>query len=198
MVTDFGALSNENQSRRSIQGIAKKSLKPKRQAQILYRICNYFNPSVIIELGTSLGITSLYLSRCSNEVKVFTFEGGPNIIERAKLNLKEYGSENIEIIEGNIDDSLPQFLSDSPSIDVAFIDGNHQKKPTLSYFKQLKKKAHNDTLFILDDIHWSKGMEQAWEEIKEMESVSLTVDCFHFGLVFIKKELSKQEMTIRL
>src|SRR5438128_108546 len=59
-VTDFGT-GNRNRTER-ICDIAKKSLKPKKFGELLFRIVNKFNSGNILELGTSLGITTLYLS----------------------------------------------------------------------------------------------------------------------------------------
>ena len=80
---------------------------------------------------------------------------------------------------------------------MAFIDGNHQKKPTINYFEEILKYANNNTIFIFDDIHWSQGMESAWEYIKAHEKTTLTIDLFFLGIVFIKSELSKENFIIR-
>ena len=195
---DFGAGSEPDKQIKTISSVAKRSLKPKSQAQKLFHLCSFFKPNTIIELGTSLGITSLYLSKASPNVNVYTFEGDPHIIEKAQVNFQTFGASNIQIIPGNIDQSLHHFLEESPLIDIAFIDGNHRKEPTLEYFEHILSKAHNNTLFIFDDIYWSSEMEECWKIIQKDERVSLTVDCFHFGMVFIKRELSKQDITIRL
>jgi hypothetical protein len=72
-------------------------------------------------------------------------------------------------------------------LDFAFIDGHHAAEPTLDYFDQCLAKAHNDTVFIFDDIHWSTGMEEAWVAIKAHPKVTVTIDLFHFGIVFLRK-----------
>ncbi|MBK9358768.1 MAG: class I SAM-dependent methyltransferase [Bacteroidales bacterium] len=92
---------------------------------------------------------------------------------------------------------LPGLLRQTAIIDYAFIDGNHTKEATLRYFGQLVKHAGNNSVYIFHDIHWSAEMEQAWNEIKNHEKVIITIDLFHMGLVFFRKELSRQHFIIR-
>ena len=98
---------------------------------------------------------------------------------------------------GDFNLTLANKLKEILTIDLAFIDGNHQKKPTIDYFEQCLKYANNNTMFIFDDIHWSQGMENAWNYIKKHEKTTLTIDLFFVGIVFIKSELSKEHFTIR-
>lgn len=197
-LNDYGAGSRDGKLVKSISDIAHQSLKPKFEAQKIFRICQYFQPKHVIELGTSLGITAMYLSKTSQHVQVVTFEGDPSIIARANENFHFFGADNIKLVEGNMDESLPEYLSTCLPVDAAFIDGNHRKAPTLSYFELLLLKSHNHSIFIFDDIHWSEEMEEAWKEIRNHQSVTLSVDCFHFGLIFINNQLSRQHLTIRL
>ncbi|MDT0644401.1 class I SAM-dependent methyltransferase [Zunongwangia sp. F363] len=82
--------------------------------------------------------------------------------------------------------------------DLVFFDGNHQKQPTLDYFRQTLPFAHNDSVFIFDDIHWSSQMEAAWEEIKKHPAVTVSIDTFYWGLIFFRREQAKQHFVIRL
>jgi predicted O-methyltransferase YrrM len=196
-VRDFGAGSLAVSSRqKKVSDIARAFLKPKKYAQLLFRIAQYYKPAATIELGTSLGITTAYLA-CASP-KVYTMEGSGEVAAIAENNFKKLGLTNIEIIEGNFDNTLPLLLSKLQKVDLAFIDGNHRKLPTLDYFDQLLNKSTGSTILIFDDIHWSTGMEEAWEEIKAHPDVTLTIDLFFIGLVFFKKDFrSKQHFTIR-
>jgi hypothetical protein len=77
-----------------------------------------------------------------------------------------------------------------------FLDGNHRYEPTVRYFRLCLKEAHNDTMFVFDDIHYTKEMETAWKIIVESPEVTASIDLFHQGWVFIKKELSKQHFIL--
>ena len=116
----------------------------------------------------------------------------------ARNNFESRGLTNVRIITGNFDNTLPEMVSAIPHIDLAFIDANHRKKPTLTYFNELLKKMSDRSVIIFDDIHWSAEMEEAWNEIKKHPSVMLTVDLFFLGIIFFRPEFKvKQHFRIR-
>ncbi len=121
----------------------------------------------------------------------------PETTKIAKKNFKEMNVKNVNITLGNFKHTLQKKLKEIQSVDLVFIDGNHKEKPTIEYFKNILKYANNNTIFIIDDIHWSVGMERAWKNIKLHHRTTLTIDLFHVGIVYIKSELSKENYTIR-
>lgn len=198
-VDDFGAGSSvSNSEMRKVSTIAKSAAKPKKLGQLLFRIVRYYQPKTIIELGTSLGITSSYLSLAQPAAAMKTMEGAPEIASIARQNFEALNLKNIEIVVGNFDYTLAEVLKKTDRLDFAFIDGNHRQLPTENYFNQLLENTHHDSLLIFDDIHWSREMEAAWETIKNHPSVKCTVDLFFIGLVFFRQEFrEKQHFTIR-
>lgn len=197
-ITDFGAGSHVNNAKkRKVKDVAKNSSKNSKFGKLLYRIVQFYKPQNILELGTSLGISTLYLAKAEEASKVHTFEGCLETIKIAKQNFNKLDVKNITITSGDFQNTLQKKLKEITTIDLVFIDGNHQEKPTITYFKECLKYANNDTIFIFDDIHWSKGMQNSWEHIKSDKKTTLTVDLFYLGIVFIKSELSKEHYTIR-
>lgn len=199
-IDDFGAgsrIMKDNQ--RSITSIASSSLKPARFGQLLFRMVNYYQPHTILELGTSLGITTSYLAAASSSARVITMEGALNIAAVAKENFVRLGLKNIKQVLGNFDETLAATVNSQPSfIDFAFLDGNHRYKPTMEYFRQILTKSNESSIIILDDIHWSKEMERAWQEVQMHPLVTLTIDLFFIGIVFFRKEFKvKQHFSIR-
>lgn len=193
-IEDFGAGSRVKKSPvRKISTIANTSLKPKKFSQLLFRLVNYFQPATIIELGTSLGITAAYLASANNHAKVITMEGSNAIAEIAQSNFNQLNLQHIKMVTGNFDYTLSQILKGLNNIDFAFIDGNHRYEPTMRYFNQILSKSNQQTLIILDDIHWSEEMEGAWTEVKQHPAVTLTIDLFFIGLVFLRKEHQQKE-----
>jgi len=188
-VWDRGAGSrNETHTQRKLSRIAATALKPKKYAQLLYRIVAYFKPEHIIEMGTSLGITTCYLATAANGKQVITMEGAPNIASIARANFDALGLNEIQIVEGDFDQTLPSVLQKVQQVGLAYVDGNHKYIPTMQYFNELLAKSDENSFFIFDDIHWSAEMEKAWEEIKAHPSVTVTIDLFYIGLVFFRKE----------
>ena len=197
-ITDFGAGSHVNNNKtRKIKDVAKNSAKNAKFGKLLYRIIQFYKPNNILELGTSLGISSLYLAKANQNSQVFTFEGCPETANIAEQNFKKLNANNINITIGDFNKTLNSKLEEIKTIDLAFIDGNHQEKPTIDYFEKCLKYSNNDTIFIFDDIHWSEGMEKAWNYIKAHQKITLTIDLFFVGIVFIKSELSKENFTIK-
>lgn len=196
---DFGAGSVVTKSKeRKVNSIARSALKPKKYGQLLMRIVNYYHVQTSVELGTCFGITSAYITSGNVQGKLYTFEGAEQVAAIAKKYFEKQKLSNIEVVEGNFDDTLPVTLKKITTVDMAFIDGNHRKEPTLDYFNQLLKKKKESSIFIFDDIHWSKGMEEAWQEIQQHPEVTLTIDLFFIGLVFFRKEQKvKQHYSIR-
>lgn len=193
---DLGA-TNEITKDKKISRIAKHSAKAPRQAQLLFRLANYFQPEHIIELGTSLGISTAYLAAANSKTKIITMEGCPETAEIAQQNFKHLKLQNIEQIIGNFDIVLPKVLDKCEKLDFVFFDGNHRKQATLNYFNQCLEKVNESTVFVFDDIYWSDEMMEAWKEIKNNSRVTITIDLFFMGIVFFHKEQAKQHFLIR-
>ncbi len=198
-VEDFGAGSSLLKSnKRVVKNIAASSLKPKKFAQLLFRIVKHYKPATMLELGTSLGITTAYLAKGNEAGKVFTCEGSTAIAAIAQKNFNGLSIKNIRLTQGAFAKTLPPLLNQMGKVDLAFIDGNHRKEPTLEYFSQLLNHSTSSSILIFDDIHWSAEMESAWNEIQQHPAVTLTIDLFFIGLVFINPDFKvKQHFTIR-
>lgn len=198
-VEDFGAGSRVNSSKqRSVGQIAKSALKSKRLAQLLFRLVKHYQPQTIIELGTSLGITTAYFSKANPTASIKTIEGSKQVAAIADENFQKLNCANIQLLTGNFDDVLPSTISQLSSIDLAYIDGNHRYEPTINYFHQFLPKSNSQTILVFDDVHWSNEMEKAWEEIKSHPSVQYTIDIFFLGFVFFREEFKvKQNFVIR-
>lgn len=198
-VEDLGAGSRSgNAKQRSVNQIARSALKPKRLAQVLFRLAKHYQPKTIVELGTSLGITTSYFSKACPDAEITSIEGSSSVAAIAEESFEKLNCGNIRLVRGNFDEVLPPAIDAFPSIDLAYIDGNHRYQPTINYFHQFLTHSHNQTILVFDDIHWSAEMEKAWEEIKQHPSVSYTIDIFFLGFVFFRQEFKvKQNFSIR-
>ena len=193
-VEDFGAGSViDKKSGRSVSSIAKNAAKPKKFGQLLFRMIKHYQPATILELGTSLGVTTCYLSLAKPDARLITMEGSKAIADVAKQNFKAIELKHVELIEGNFDHTLTPVVRGLSSVDFSFVDGNHRKDPTERYFKELLAKTNNDSVLVFDDIHWSSEMEAAWETIKKDATVTCSIDLFFIGIVFFRKEFKEQQ-----
>lgn len=196
-VTDLGAGSKDlKQWQRKVQDIARTSAKPAKYGKLLFRLVNYFQPLTIFELGTSLGITTSYLGEARKHADIYTFEGCPNIASVARENLTHLELKNVQLIEGNLNETLELQLQQVEKLDFAFFDGNHRYTPTMHYFESCLTKHHENSVFVMDDIYWSAEMKRAWKEIKQHPQVMQTVDLFFVGLVFFRNTQPKEHFTL--
>jgi predicted O-methyltransferase YrrM len=198
-VEDFGAGSTTKAStQRTVSSIAKSALKPRKYAELIARIAKYYSCNNILELGTSLGITTSFLANSSPFCRVVTCEGSKAIATVAKQNFDKLFLQNVLLLQGEFTTTYDTAINSLGSIDLLFIDGNHQETPTVHYFTKALPNLHKQSVIIFDDIHWSKGMENAWETIKNHDAVSETIDLFFMGIVFLRDaQKAKQHFVIR-
>lgn len=199
LIEDLGAGSrNTPAKKRTVQQIARTAVKPQKYTALLYRMVRHYQPFVVLELGTSLGVTTAAMAKAAPRARVITIEGSAAVRDVALKGFKKLGVEHIESLLGNFDDLLPGVLKDLQQVDFAFIDGNHRYAPTISYFNQVMEKAVNETILVFDDIHWSAEMEKAWEAIKNDPRVRCTIDLFFVGIVILRNEFKvPRHFTIR-
>ena len=205
---------------RRVCDIAKGSLARRKEAQLLARLVGWLgrplltSPSrggigdeasedrkglTIVELGTSLGVTTAYLAAMDSRNKVVTYEGCPAVAEVARANWEKLGLSNIACVVGEITvDSLQLAVDRLSGIDVAFIDANHTYEATLTYFNALTSRVHEKSVVVVDDIHYNKDMEKAWKAICADERVTTTMDLYRMGLVFFDKHYWRKHYKMRI
>jgi predicted O-methyltransferase YrrM len=196
-VTDFGAGSRLGATReRRIQDITRNAATSPAFCQLLFRMIQQYRPQTVVELGTSMGIATLYQAKSAAYTTVHTLEGCPQIARRAQQHFDLLNVQNIEIHIGQFEEQLPKVVAQLPQLDFVFFDGNHQYAPTLQYFEMCLPKAHDHTLFIFDDIYWSADMQKAWTALKQHTAVTASIDLFFFGILFFSPQQKQQDYTL--
>lgn len=196
-ITDFGRGSKVfKTNHRKLKDIAKNAGISLKRQRLLFNIANYFKPQISLELGTSLGIATAALALGNTKGKVITIEGCPKTAEEAQKGIDKFQLKNISLINKTFEDF---FENEKVSpFNLVYIDGNHNKEKTMAYFEQLLPYCNNDTVLIFDDIYWSKEMQLAWQQIYQSPKVTVSIDCFYWGLVFFRTQQPKQHFYIRL
>lgn len=183
--------------KRKVSDIAAHSLKSAKYSQLLFRMVHQFNPQTILELGTSLGITTAYLASNSSKSRCITLEGCSQTAGIARENFAKLQLGNVELVEGDINVTLEQVLKTVTTLDFVFVDANHSSSAVLNYFELCLPFVKSNTVMVFDDIYWSDDMEQAWKTIKRHEKVKATIDLFQLGIVFFNADLNKKDYKIR-
>lgn len=197
-VIDFGAGSSIfSSNNRRVSKIARVAGISTKRAKLLLSLTNNLQPKNVLEIGTSLGIATSALSLGYKSSKITTLEGCPETAKIAQQQFNEFDLNNINLIIGSFKNTLPKTIENT-SYDLIYFDGNHQKEATLEYFNLCLRTINNNSVFIFDDIYWSKEMQEAWKNIKQHPKVTSTIDTFQWGIVFFRKELEKKHYTIRV
>jgi predicted O-methyltransferase YrrM len=197
-ITDLGAGSARmNKNQRKVSEIARYSAISPKYGVLLSNMASEFGDPVITELGTSLGISTLYMALSCPLATINTIEGCPSVSEVARENFQAAGISNIIVHDGSFDDFLPFVLNENRRPGMVFIDGNHRREPLMKYFSFIAGLADEKTVIIIDDINYSSEMEEAWSDIKNSPKISVTVDIFRMGIVFFRKGISRSDFVIR-
>lgn len=201
-VVDYGSAGSKEgvHVTRRICDIAKTHLESARMGQLLFRILNFMGqeqkrPLEIMELGTSLGITTAYLASADSRNRVVTMEGSEAVLKVAQGVWRALRLENIEWQVGNIDDTLYKCAREE--LDLAYVDANHTYEATLRYADYLLNRMTEKGIIAIDDIHYSDEMERAWKELKQDPRVTTTMDLYHMGLIFVDPHYLKRHYVIR-
>ena len=192
-------------SKRRVVDMARSSLASAKYAQLLSRLVMWLGRSQskglnIVELGTSLGVTTAYLAMMDSRNKVVTLEGCEAVAEIAKENWNTLGIKNVECVVGELTTEYLQSIVDclQGGVDVAFIDANHTYASTRTYFNILANAVREKSVIVVDDIHYCEEMERAWIEICNDNRVTSTIDLYQMGLVFFDKHYWKKNYKIRM
>lgn len=193
-IDDFGTGKNRTQT---LAKIAKGSLKEPKYGQLFFKIIHRIKAKNVLELGTSLGITTAYLAGSSTNIKCVSIEGSKNIAAVAQQNFDMLNLSNIEIVCDDINKRLTQVIDGFKTLDFVFIDANHKLPEAYIYFEKCLPKINENSILVMDDIYWSDDMKKAWNMVKNHWCVTATFDLFDIGIVFFKPELNKKHYKIR-
>ena len=196
-VLPLGAKTTGKTSYIPLKKLVAKTSKSAKYGELLERICEYFEPQYALEIGSSLGISTLYQASGIHNGYLISLEGNPKSLEIAQHNIDSLGMQHVQFGLGLFDDTLPMVIEQVPQLDYVFFDGNHSLDATLRYFEWCLKKAHSNSVFIFDDIRWSEEMNRAWQKIKNHPSVMVSIDLFFMGIVFFRTEQAKEHFTLR-
>lgn len=192
-VTDYGTGAANGVKKRSLRSIVRRAGSSARQGRRLFRLAQWLAPKTVLEMGSSVGISTLYMASAVRNARMLSLEGCPQTAAVAQNNLKAMDLRQAEIVTGPFERTLIPALQHLQQVDLVFIDGNHREEPTWQYFEQSLPFSHDHTVFVFDDTHWSAGMQAAWQRIQQHPRVTLSIDFYDFALVFLNPDFKVRQ-----
>lgn len=123
-VDDFGAGSDGTgaiqNNQRLISELTSKAGIKKKYGQFLFRLLNYYKPASMLELGTSLGLSTLYQSLANPNAPMTTIEGASEVAQIALQNMQILEANNVHIINGTFEQCLPDVLNEMTVLPYVF------------------------------------------------------------------------------
>lgn len=182
---------------RTVRSFVSHSSVTEKQGKLLHRIASWFRPEMIVELGTGLGLSTLYLATGSPDTPLHSVEGNTQRATFAAQLVSRFMLGPVSIHWGDMDDKLKDILPLMPGRYLAYVDGNHQYEPTVRYVRSLMERAGEEAVIVLDDIYWSRGMNRAWREIISWPECRVSIDLFHMGILLLRKDLHSESFKIK-
>jgi len=170
---------------------------PPHLGRLIYRVVQYAKPVTMLELGTSIGISSMYIAQANPTGVLYTIEGDEAVFGIAQKHFETLHLDNIKPICGIFETELPYLAQELNSFDFVFIDGDHNGTKLLGYFDVILPKLTSNSIVVVDDIRWSQDMEDAWKEMKANRRVSVSLDLFRCGILFFRQGIAKQHFMLR-
>lgn len=195
-VNDLGSGKNRSNLRR-VSEIAKRSAIPEKYGLLLASMAERFGTGAIIELGTSLGISTMYLAASCPASVVYSIDGSGECLKIAEESLGIAEITNVELINNSFDKAIADLKTRGVKPSLVFVDGDHMKEPTIRYFKELSSMCDEQSVIIIDDINYSREMKEAWDEIRYAPGVSSTIDVFRMGFVFFRQSITQKHYMVR-
>lgn len=166
---------------RAVKHITRWGISSHSKARILFQLIRFFNPERVLELGTSIGLTTLYLASAQYPRPVHSVEANAAYFEFAKrLHAQHISKLNILFFHSTFE----TFLNANPDVyDFIFIDGAHDYHTTVKLFEYFNLHQGPRQVLVFDDIYWSPQMTKAWKHITENATGHLVLDAFSIGIV---------------
>ena len=161
----------------------------RKQSRLLYRMVRYFEPDSVVSFGrlTALNTTALALGHLQTKIYL---EQSDDFLE----TLNSMGIVNVNLIQpAEFDSEHFRRLNTG----FVFFSRASFEDDTWDYLVDCLNYKTADSVFVFEGIHHNKAMEDAWEEIKGNEDVSVTLDLYCIGMVFFREGIEKQDLVLK-
>jgi len=172
VIYDFRAhkvyIEIENKKRALQPNSRRKGNRPKTD-QLIYRLAKRLSPAGIVEIGTGMGISKLYLAKAAPQASLVSLEH---------------------------DGSLKHSTAKLQAADFVFVN-YYNPDNLLNCFELLLPKLNHDSVVVINNSYAHPAAKQNWQHIKANPQVTVTVDLFWLQLAFFRKGQAKEHFKLR-
>lgn len=161
----------------------------RKRSRLLYRMVRYFEPDSVVSFGKTSALNTAAMALGHLQSKVY-LEESTDFLD----TLNSMGVVNVSLIQPEEFDSEHFKQLNSGFV---FFGHNSFEDDTWDYLGDCLNHKTSDSVFIFEGIHRTRDMEDAWEEIKGNEDVSVTFDLYCVGVVFFREGIEKQDFVLK-
>lgn len=172
----------------TVNQIVKKQAVSSKIGEILFKTVHEYKPNTILELGTNLGIATLYQATAESSNQIITLEEDTAIAAATQSYFKRLGTRNIELMSGKINENLSNALKKLETIEHLFFNDFWGYKDSLAYFETCMPYLVSNTVFIFRTPYANEDSVKFWNEIKQHPNVKLSLDIYDLGFLFFRSE----------
>ena len=182
--------------RRRIGEIVKReAIRPKHGA-LLFRLANYFKSKHILQLGPTMGLSTLYLTSYATDVRCIALESVPEFAAIAEQDYQKGARNPIDLRVGSYRQLLPKALEEMEQLDFVFFNTLYEPEDNLWLFNECIKHVHDGTLFVFEGIKENRKMRQLWHDVCLHPDVTVTLDLYSLGIIVFHKKLHKKDYIV--
>ena len=170
----------DNRSKIELSGLNKEA--NLKYAELLFRLTNRFNSKEILEIGSGLGINTLYLNAHSMQTNVTCIEQEEKKTKIAQSllthKLVNITFTNVLPKEENFFDAIIWDLKQYP----------HEKEKVV---ETISKTIKSYGFVVVNHINKGKENKEVWQKILKLDALTMSFDLGEIGIGFFKPSLPK-------
>ena len=165
------------------------SFAKRKRSRLLYRVIQHYEPDSVVSFGSITALNATALALGNLQTKVY-LEQSEDFLE----TLNAMGVINVRLIQpAEFDSEHFRRLNTG----FVFFGRDSFEDDTWDYLTDCLNYKTADSVFIFEGIHHNRDIEDAWEEIKADEDVSVTFDLYSIGMVFFREGIEKQDFVLK-
>jgi len=105
-------------------------------------------------------------------------------------------SKKSTALQQRLSEKYPFLIYDGPACDLIYLEADQMKEVQNPAF--FSHYCHNETLILIKDIHKNNSIRKQWKLLCNRPEISVSIDFFYCGALFLRKEQARQHFTIRI